>query len=445
MKKVTILILSVVAVFGAACSARAQVNMVIHLTNGDSTVYNVDSIGSMKLTPVVLPRYDVIYMMAEIRIPPTIPLNPGNVDSMQFGLDSLGHHILTIDYDTAPPPSNLNTTNFRLIGPQIFGPGAPLDFISFGRYEIDTNVIQLSADQCALWIGNLIYCAAPQTGPNQFFELDSNLDTIRDVMLGAPWFGSLCLNADSSSSYLLSKIVFWGDLQEYGIQTGSLNVINAVDEGSNPITGVSNAVYYRGGDDTIIFYAYGNWSDTTPNPPNAGYYLLDRNTGKSSMILHYISDLGENEMMNGFDVSPDGKTLLIGSTSSSRPPLVIEYNLSQQIFDTIPVVFDSLAMYDPGLWVRYSHDGTKILYSNYPLGTFDESVGYPGEIGIIDRATGARRALETNPTTEGMWVGVFPEWSPDDTKIVYSCAELQLEPPGALTGFQICILKTLLR
>ncbi len=443
MRKIAIPILCIVVIFWATCIARAQVNMVIHLTNGDSTVYIVDSIASMKLTPVLLPRYDIMYVTADLAIPNTNRINPGNIDSLRFFIDTFGQHTLNIEYDTVPPPwSSPNLTNFRLIGPQIFGPGSPLGFISFGRYEIDTDIIRLSADQCALWIGNRIYCAAPQTGPNHFFELDSNLDTIRDVMLGAPWFGSLCLNADSSGSYLLSKIVFWGDLQEYGIQTGSLNVINAVDGGSNPITGVSNAVYYRGGDDTIIFYAYGNWSDTTPDPPNAGYYLLDRKTGKSSMILHYISDLGENEMMNGFDVSPDGKTLLIGATSSSRPPLVIEYNLGQQIFDTIPVVFDSLAMFDPAIWVRYSHDGTKILYSNYPLGTFSESVDYPGEIGIIDRATGTRRALQTDPSTEGTWVGIFPVWSPDDKHIVYSCGMLQSEPPGSL-GYQICILKTL--
>ena len=424
----------------------AQVNVYILLTNGDSISYNVDSVQSMKITPVTLPRYDILYATAQVRIPNTITIIPSDLDSIVFAIDTTGHHLLDFIFDTAAPHGRVPlVTNFHVVGPNKFGPNAPLEEITFGQYEYDTNVIQISEEFDAAWSGNQIYCAGEYASvdTNVIIELDSNLNAIQSTMIPPPSFGSICLNVDSSQSHLLSTFgTINSTIQEYEIKTGKRTVFSPVDESSDTIPLVSNAVYFKGGDDTIIFYAYGSYSDSTQDPVNAGYYLWDRKTNKSRLILHYISDMGTKEMQNGFDVSPDGKKLLIASTSNFRPPLFIEYSIETQLYDTLPVIWDTTIV-NPALWVRYNHDGTEILYNNYPFNSFAQyDVGAPSEIGIVDHLTGRRTPLHVNPTSEGQWVGILPSWSPDDKHLVYSIGMLESEPPGSL-GYQICILKTL--
>ncbi len=454
MKTVISLFFTFCAIFFVAISARAQLNMVIHLANGDSVSYSVDSLESMKLTPTEWPHYNAVQVF-DAGPPPTYPtiFYGSNIDSITISKDSVGFFNLNFALDTNN--GNIPYTSFRITSHVIRGLGESFDSITFSEYAIDTNIIQLPITYFdtvlkdtvtgqpfgTAWIGNRIYYSPPPG----FWKLDSNLNLVSNLILNPALnaispIGTCSLTPDSDGNHLLSVttwsdyVGFDGTMEEFGTQSGSSIYFDT------PY--VSSAVYYRGGDDTIIYYTYGDWSDTTPNPPNAGYYFFDRKANTKTLLLHYISDLGPIEMVNGFDVSPDGKKLLIGATSQFRAPLVIEYDLAFHTFDTIPVVFDTATL-NPALWVRYSHDGTKILYSNYPFNTFSHyDEVYQGEIGIIDRATGFRRTLSANPTTEGYWDCIFPEWSPDDHSIVYSAAPSVAEPPG-IGPYRICILKTL--
>ncbi len=435
MKKLAILLLFL---FCATPIMAQQWKMHVRDTNGTELSYDVDSVSKMTFTNGALPYYYEMYYFGDV-IPYPFPFLVSGIDSILFA-DTLGNQFFSV-YSGGYPPYY----------PQGFYPiyktkNNGFDSLTFPEFETDTNVVQLpftfwdsvaqytydGSYPCAAWIGNRIYCGAT-FGPDRFFELDSNLDTIEDVIFDSQKYVPYCLAVDSSSSHLISVGGTYGggQLQEYEIQTGSYKVLDSAYS-------ISNAVYYRGEDDTIIFYTYGGMNIA------AGYYLFDRKADTNILLLKYISDLGISEMVNGFDVSPDGKMLLLGSTSDFRPPLFIEYDLADHTLDTLPVTFDT-ATVNPALWVRYSHSGTKILYSNYPFYAFDpnDPVNFPSEIGIVDRGTGSRRVLETNPTNQGKWVGIFPEWSPDDASIVYSCGELATEPPGYVDLYQICILKTL--
>ena len=447
------------ALLGTYSLSNAQVRMITHLSSGDSLAYNVDSVTSLRFTPTAWPHYNSLNAFHTGG--PTIwPLTfyTYNLDSLTFSRDSLGYSVLTIIQDTSDWLSDF--TSFRINGARQI-PGQYFDFLdnfTIGQYEIDTNVTQLPNsyfDQfgdvlvgnyaSAVWVGNDIYTGSPP----RMFVLDSSAEVIRDAKLYDtnglfdPPIGEMCLSADSSGTRILSE-QYTGigrALWEYNSRTGSFDTILPLDQESFPITNLSNAVYYKGNPDSILFYSYGDWTDSTPQPANAGYYLYNRKTGKASLVLHYISDFGEREMVNGFDVSPDGKVLLIASTSDLRAPLFIEYNLASKTFDTLPVQWDT-AVVNPALWVRYSHDGNYIVYSNYYFGAFSGANVYrPSEIGIVGRATGERQVLQTNPTTEGQWVGVFPQWSPDDKKIVYGSGELAIEPAGYLSNYSLHILK----
>jgi hypothetical protein len=225
-----------------------------------------------------------------------------------------------------------------------------------------------------------------------------------------------------------------GWLEEFKVDSLSFVVID-----SGKFT--SSAVYLPGSDD-IVYYTYGSYSDSNKSPTDAGYYLYERNTGKRIFLLHHISDLGPGEMVNGFDISPDGKKLLIPSVRFERKPILMEYDLTTHTIDTLLVDFD--VSFDRfALWVRYNHDGSKILYSNYPLFSFSQSsaANDSSEIGIIDRNTLVKQVLKTNPLNTIPWVSVFPQWSLDEARIIYGCAPL-LED-GRAGIYQVCILKSL--
>src|SRR5439155_25402992 len=118
-------------------------------------------------------------------------------------------------------------------------------------------------------------------------------------------------------------------------------------------------------------------------------------------------------MVNGFDISPDGKKLLVPVARKGKEPIAFEYDLTTQTSDTLNVEFDSTYYgIREALWLRYNHDGSKILYDNYPTHSFyqgDHAVNY-SEIGIIDRTTLGKTKLRTNPSNIYIGVGLCPQW-----------------------------------
>jgi len=97
-----------------------------------------------------------------------------------------------------------------------------------------------------------------------------------------------------------------------------------------------------------------------------------------------------------------------------------------------------------GLWVRYNKNATRILYSNFPSGAFGSTVSDNSEVGIIDVATGSKKVLDVNTEDETPYhqsVQIAPNWSPDESAIIFGSGEVSLE--GALGRRRIWILTKL--
>lgn len=326
----------------------------------------------------------------------------------------------------------------------------PIDSITFSFFQKDTNILEVSAKdtfwcshpfvdygsyQCALWLHNRIYFSDPYG----YLEIDSSFKIIKDSTYCPELKSGLTFAANSESTKLLSidrrqfaydENVSVGYLIESDIQNGnSSKFLGMLD------SGISSAIYF--GKDTIIYYSYGNILSVEDKSADAGYYLFDRITGKNTLICHFLSDIGALEMINGFDISPDGKKILIPSVGI-RIPYLIEYDILTHVFDTLRIPFTPSNNRN-GLWLRYNHDGSKILYCNYaPAKLLGLATS---EIGIIDRKSLSKKIVSTNPTNEGRWICLFPNWSPDEKKIVCCAATILREPAGYLGSFEICILK----
>jgi len=152
----------------------------------------------------------------------------------------------------------------------------------------------------------------------------------------------------------------------------------------------------------------------------------------------HISEVGPSEVVNGFDVSPDGRKLLFPVNYSTQTPKAIEFDLVSRTFDTINVDFTRQM-----LWLRYNPVmSNQILYGNYPRGSGGYSVSDDSEIGVIEPDNSTKRVLDVNTNPGWLSVSLFPNWSSDGKHIVYGSAKgPAAEPPGAIGRFSLYVLK----
>ncbi|HEY6171187.1 MAG TPA: hypothetical protein VIX80_02905 [Candidatus Kapabacteria bacterium] len=284
--------------------------------------------------------------------------------------------------------------------------------------------------------------------PIRYFDFDDNLEVVVDSTLhyeensqlasfGKFW--PLFMRIDKEGKRLLSVVsnkhtqsIGW--IVEFSTDTLSFQILDSGEYNSSAV--------YMPNDSDFVYYTYGSYSNTNRNPADAGYYLYNRMSGSRTFLLHHISDIGPVEMVNGFDISPDGKKLLIPSVGYERQPIVFEYNIETHVADTLPISFNT-SFNRWALWLRYNKDASKILYSNYPLFSFSEgsAANDSSEVGIIDHLTFNKKILDTAPLYTVPWICVFPEWAFDETKIVYGAAIVT--ESGTAGVYQVCILKTL--
>lgn len=163
----------------------------------------------------------------------------------------------------------------------------------------------------------------------------------------------------TSSGNFLIVVSSFGDVSMgrlYEYQTNKNDFSLLKDSAYN----ISSAVYWHGNDNKLVYYSYGN-----DRGLRAGYYLYNKTTDSDSLLLAYESPAGPLEVINGFDLSPDNQILLIPAVRASRTvfkaPKIVAYNLQTHKADTLNVDFDRM-----GLWLRYSPDGDRILYRNFP-------------------------------------------------------------------------------
>jgi hypothetical protein len=269
---------------------------------------------------------------------------------------------------------------------------------------------------------------------------DSN---VRPTISGGITSGHLTYMSDfarSSDAFLVVissyRNVSVGWLCDYGIAANTIIPIK------DTTYSISSALYWHGDDSRLIYYSYGNDTGLAP-----GYYLYNKTTNQDSLLFPHRSAMGPSEMLNGFDLSPDNRKLLIPNVRSSwqqnQTPQIIEYDLWTQQADTFATEFDfSLARL--GLWLRYSPDGTRILYCNFPLGSFTETTNDNSEVGIIEIPSRTKRILDVNTQDccGGQSVQVAPTWTPDGNNIIYGSGPVFF-PSGAKGFFSLYVLRNI--
>lgn len=285
------------------------------------------------------------------------------------------------------------------------------------------------------WANGIIYT----TRPAYRLEVDSSLNIVQDSLItlllrhvtatgAAPFY----IHIKSNSSKMLLTYSMFSNVSIGGLYEFDMNLFQVklvLDSNHN----ISSAVYLNSNNDACIYYSYGNPSINL----EAGYHYYNLITHQDSLIYSYLSEEGPYETVNGFDISPDDKKLLFPLHYSQQTPKLVEYDLTTHKADTLVVTFTRQFV-----WVRYSHDGNQIVYSNYPAGVGGSTVYDDSEIGIIDRATLTRQILDVNTNSPYLSVNVFPDWSLDDRHIIYGSARgPSTELPGAKGFYSLFVLK----
>jgi len=317
-----------------------------------------------------------------------------------------------------------------------------------GENPINEDIV-LVKDCCRgaeLKIGEYMFAAWSERGiyttlPLRLVTLDEDLNARRDTILIHEGNWHYVHPNRSGDRLLLVKSNFFGvsvgALYEYNVPLGTLRLLR------DSTVNVSSAVYWPGDEDRLVYYSYGQMQGTTPLGEGAGYYVLDLTTGADSLLVGHLSSGGLREMVNGFDLSPDGRTLLYPNVRAPRtgflPPQAVAYDLETGNLDTLAVSFDQ-SWVRIGLWLRYSPNGRQILYCSYPTGATGHITNDDSQVGLIDRATLARRILDVNTTPGGRSVQLAPTWSPSGRHIAYGSGKL-FEHEGAKGRYSLYILK----
>jgi hypothetical protein len=451
MKKILHLTVLAIAFFALPRMMFGQngVDMLIHKNDGSTLRIPVDSVQHLRFIPSQPPYYSY---MIPWRYSPNDPVfarayfEVTTLDTVSFfknqGRMAFGG---TRSHDT-----------IRIEGPRkgLYGFFNPADSVTFLEYAHNKNVVELPYKyfdpdlrdstggdfQSAAWIGNKLYA----TGPIVVYTLDSNEYAGMDstLMPFDTYWRSLFLTKNSLGTRLLGVNSRYSDLSigtlfEQDLISGTRTILDSINL-------VSNAAYIPG-TNNLVYYCYGS-NDTVRGKAvpldSAGYYFLDRTTGNRHLLFHYVSDYAEGETINGFDISPDGKKLLIASVGPHQPVLY-EYDLQGHTRDTIPTYFD-IAHVGTLLWVRYSPNGEKILYGTYPGDIFAGGfASEPGEIGVIDKSTAQKHVLNGSPDNQGVYMCVLPSWSPDGKMIVYGACYISTHPKGYISSFRLTILRVL--
>lgn len=286
----------------------------------------------------------------------------------------------------------------------------------------------LSSFFVAVWPDSNIYYA----GPLRMLVLDSSYNVVRDSTLLIHQRTSFLYAHRSKKRllYVASSFVTRSEGSLYELDRVSGIHVQLLDSSYH----VSSAVYTP--DNTVIYYSYGN-----DRGLQAGYYEFQPGTDRHTLLIPFLPRVGSNsrEPANGFDIHPDGKTLLIPFDQNARVPVVARYNRDQKTLDTLALPIDSVVG-RTCLWMRYNSTGSKILYSYYPYSAFGDAVWTSSEVGIIDAVTGQKKVIPIQINRDNISVNVFPSWSPNDKDIIFGSAPVT-KASGSVVGLYSIVIK----
>ncbi len=288
------------------------------------------------------------------------------------------------------------------------------------------------------------------TGPVTVFEIDSSFEILErnniwmDIaaQFNNPFGIGFYIGLNNTKEKLIFVKSLFGDVSVgalYEYELKSKQLIQVRDSSYN----ISSAVYWHGDDSKLVYYSYGNEQGL-----EAGYYLHNKTTNSDSLLLAHRSPSGPSEMLNGFDVHPENSKIIYPNVRASftnpdvlQTPQIIEYDLQTQQADTFDIEFD-LSFVRVGLWLRYSPSGNRILYCNFPLGSFGSTTNDDSEVGIIELPSHYKRVLDvnTNPSPTGRSVQLAPSWSSDGKNIIFGSGQLFM-PSGAKGFSSLYVLK----
>lgn len=249
------------------------------------------------------------------------------------------------------------------------------------------------------------------------------------VNMGEQYIGS---NAMYVTKSLTENKLYTVQAEEYGESIGWLATYDLV---SKTFTTIRDSTYnissirireLSDGSLLKVYYSYGNEDAGL----EAGYYRLSETGPPDELLLAHENPNGSRETINGFDLSPDGSTLLYpihhafvqGSAYGGPPPELATLHLETGATQTLPVEFNLQQF----LWARYHPGGEKLVVSNYPRNIVDIEVRSIDldSMYIVDLNDFSRTPLDTRTNTHFFTVDIFPDWNPDGDYLIYSSANV---------------------
>ena len=220
-----------------------------------------------------------------------------------------------------------------------------------------------------------------------------------------------------------------GALFEMDLQTGATDTL--VRDSS------VNSVRYDESTGDLIYYSVGRYAKDQTVLREPGYYRYSRSTKSISLLIERKSlRFADPQFWNGFDISSDGRKLLVPHLSQYIPgiPTFIEHDLESGTVDTLAILFDPVDHNE--VWGQYSNSDSLILYSiSNRWGT--GAVGF--DVGIYNRNTRQATTIAVAPTADRPFAAPYPRWSPDDTAICYGGAVIPVNTLDYVGPFKVYI------